>query len=348
MTSIMPTSHKTTKLQNSLMREEYRKPVKYILFWNKKEEYTSFFNCRNEKSCFATHQRDLMPLTGYDAIIFYSEEITNWTEPVQRSPKQKYIYYVTGKPMKENICKNDFYNWTISYKKESDIRIQHYLVKKQKTNYSFNHKIFERKTKFAASLLSNCSKKKPSIRNKYLSELQKYIEIENYGKCGKLKCDTSAVECYKMLAKNYKFYLFFEDQICKDYSEPELFEILQFDIVPVVLGGANYTEITPPYSVINTMDFETPDKLVQYLQYILIEQEEYLKYFEWKKNYIIKKNEPVLCKLCEMLHKPIVYSHYPEMVEWVNGNNRSCFLPWNTKNKLSTFHMLGFCQINII
>jgi hypothetical protein len=78
------------------------------------------------------------------------------------------------------------------------------------------------KTKMAAWMVSNC-KTVQSSRNNLVMELQKYIKIDVYGKCGKLKCrkklgyDDSSEECRDMVAKTYKFYFALENSLCRDY-----------------------------------------------------------------------------------------------------------------------------------
>ena len=63
------------------------------------------------------------------------------------------------------------------------------------------------------------------------------------------------------IASNYQFYLAFENSLCKDYATEKLFRALASDLVPVVMGGANYSNIVPPKSVINVQDFESPELL---------------------------------------------------------------------------------------
>ncbi len=54
---------------------------------------------------------------------------------------------------------------------------------------------------------------------------------------------------YDVFRFNYKFYLAFEESWCLDYITAEFYKALEFDVVPVVLGGADYNELAPPHYV---------------------------------------------------------------------------------------------------
>ena len=43
--------------------------------------------------------------------------------------------------------------------------------------------------------------------------------------------------------------------LCRDYVTEKLFSALQADVVPVVLGGVNYSSLLPPYSYIDMQAF---------------------------------------------------------------------------------------------
>jgi hypothetical protein len=73
-----------------------------------------------------------------------------------------------------------------------------------------------------AWFVSNCNGN--NARQKYVQELQKYITVDIYGKCGTKSCARSTKrECFEMLNQDYKFYLAFENANCKDYITEKLF-----------------------------------------------------------------------------------------------------------------------------
>ena len=64
-------------------------------------------------------------------------------------------------------------------------------------------------------MVSNC--KTESRRENLVSRLSKLINIHIYGRCGPLKCTKKPKDssCYDALNKTYKFYLSFENSLCK-------------------------------------------------------------------------------------------------------------------------------------
>lgn len=122
-----------------------------------------------------------------------------------------------------------------------------------------------------------------------------------------------------MLEQNYKFYLSFENSFCKDYVTEKLFNILQKNVVPIVYGAVDYDVIAPPHSVIDVTKFKTVKDLVEYLEFLDKNPKEYLKYFEWKKSYVVDVSlEPALCKLCQKLNEPRKTHFYDDILYWLN------------------------------
>ena len=92
--------------------------------------------------------------------------------------------------------------------------------------------------------------------------------------------------CEKIIENKYKFYLSFENSLCSDYVTEKLFRKLSLDIVPVVMGGADYNKKAPPKSFIDVMDFESPGHLAEFLLDLDKNDEEYLSYFWWKVSWV--------------------------------------------------------------
>ena len=86
----------------------------------------------------------------------------------------------------------------------------------------------------------------PSGREKYVKILRDYIGVDIYGKCGRNKCGrVKNVEvkysvdedpCFTMVNSRYKFYISFENSICKDYITEKTYNALKLNTIPIVLG----------------------------------------------------------------------------------------------------------------
>jgi alpha-1,3-fucosyltransferase len=154
-----------------------------------------------------------------------------------------------------------------------------------------------------AWFVSNCQTS--SKREIYAKTLSKYLDVDIYGNCGTKKCSrTKGNACYEMIEKRYMFYLSFENSICKDYVTEKLFNALKFEIIPIVMGGADYDQILPQNSYINALNFSSPQYLAQYLKKVSSNYTLYKSYFEWKEKYYSSNNywDPPFCDLCHKLN----------------------------------------------
>ena len=65
----------------------------------------------------------------------------------------------------------------------------------------------------------------------------------------------------------YRFYLAFENSMCRDYVSEKVFQRMADSLViPIVMGGANYSAHLPPHSYINVEDFKSPKELASHLK----------------------------------------------------------------------------------
>lgn len=236
-----------------------------------------------------------------------------------------------------------FYNWTMTYRLDSDIPRPYRLVVDRSTNktvgpssdprwiepppderFHVDYKIFTQKKRMVAWFVSHCntvSKREDLARylNNYVQVIDHYsfsiwlytqsifneldLQVDVYGKCGKLQCNREKGDCYEKVEQDYFFYLSFENSICKDYATEKLYEPMRKFVIPIVYGGCNYSNFAPPHSVINVQDFESTRDLADHLIFLSKNFREYRKYFHWKDYYRIEGSaKSTACKLCEALH----------------------------------------------
>jgi alpha-1,3-fucosyltransferase len=112
--------------------------------------------------------------------------------------------------------------------------------------------------------------------------------------------------CSAVLESDYMFYLSFENSLCNQYVTEKLWSRLKANVVPVVMGQANYTAITPPHSVISAMDFSEPRALAKHLKALMEDEAAYLSYFWWKDHYEVNTDikSDAFCRLCQKLNDP--------------------------------------------
>ena len=164
------------------------------------------------------------------------------------------------------------------------------------TRLLFSHK------KLAAWLVSHCDT--ISQRDTLAKTLQRYIPVDVFGKCSKNKCpETKDLSCRDYMGQNYKFYLAFENSLCVDYVTEKFFLAYQYNMVPVTFGWVNYSLYGPPGSYINALDYDSIEDLANYLLYLDKNDDEYLKYFDWRGKYDVHflKVEEHLCTTCKVM-----------------------------------------------
>ena len=168
--------------------------------------------------------------------------------PKQRPANQQWIFFMWESPItfpRDFIKYKEFYNLTMTYKTDSNFssvyEIQSGMQWSLNETWNEDFDFYSNKTKFAAAVISNCGHN--SQRLELIDKLRAFIDVDIFGKCGK-PCPThyknTAYGCKKILSKEYKFYFSFENSVCTGYITEKFFEILKYNIIPVVLGGGNY------------------------------------------------------------------------------------------------------------
>src|SRR5207249_4845335 len=79
-------------------------------------------------------------------------------------------------------------------------------------------------------------------------------------------------------------------------------DVLNYDMVPVVFGGADYASVAPPHSFVDALhSFETPRELGKYLLHLAKNRDEYNSFFVWRRSYKFEY-EHYSCQICRKLH----------------------------------------------
>ncbi|XP_054155619.1 alpha-(1,3)-fucosyltransferase C-like [Oppia nitens] len=245
--------------------------------------------------CMVTSDRSYLSVA--DAVVFHWRDINIDDMPPVRHGHQLWILYNMEAPTHtNNIFSLDSdgggssgelaFNWTVTYRQDSDVYVPYgQLVKRLKPIAVLPEVNFIGKTRTIAWFVSNCET--PGHREQYVKQLSKYIDVDIIGKCGQQHCDPPrSRHCYERIAKDYKFYLSFENSICRDYVTEKLFAPLNHYIIPVVFGGSDYRQYMPYKSYIDA-NGQSPQQLARLLQRLAGNQTEYLSYFDWKQYFTV-------------------------------------------------------------
>lgn len=257
------------------------KDLKYILLWSYCKKHDPFIqlgegqrafiknNC-STNNCYVTYDKYLLggDITKFDAIAFNGVFINSLIKsklPKKRSPHQKYIYFNIESPDNYPVCSSmfdGFFNWTATYKLNSDILFSYLQIKnrsgaivgpkknmKWAKNVSLENdfSIVLNKSKAVSWLVSNSNDR--SGRHEVATHLQKYLQrygltVDIYGYCGPYKCPRELMNsCRNMLGRKYYFYLSFENSFAEDYVTEKLLIALNHNMIPIVYGGADYSRL---------------------------------------------------------------------------------------------------------
>ncbi|EDV24236.1 uncharacterized protein TRIADDRAFT_5608, partial [Trichoplax adhaerens] len=204
-------------------------------------------------------------------------------------PRQIWVYHnlenpvltrkLSGSPIKS--IHNGIFNVVNSYAKDGMAYAPYAEIVQGNFSQNYDPKkdYSEGKTKLIAWASSQCY---PG-RTQFVQKLAQQIDIDSYGKCGKFNCGRNK-DCWDKISHEHKFYLSFENFICKDYVTEKFYHNgLKLGTVPIVIGGANYSSpaTSPPGSYINALDFKSMPDLVAYIKKVAKNKTLYNSFFKW-------------------------------------------------------------------
>lgn len=158
-----------------------------------------------------------------DAIVFSNPGSMPLKPPLRRRSYNQ-IWAMSSLEVPQNTQSprkySNFYNWTMTYKRDSTIVTPYFkfLYYDQPLSANkLNDNLAIGKTKTVAWMVSNC-RLVSSGRMTYARKLAKYINVDIYGHCGTKTCKKNEEKkCMEMIKRDYKFYLAFENSKCLNY-----------------------------------------------------------------------------------------------------------------------------------
>jgi len=280
--------------------------------------------------CGVTTDRSLKDLS--DAIVFHAEDELAAPLPLPHSPQkseQVWIFHLLESPESTNWINfhkfDGHINWTMTYQRHSDVVWDYgkFLPGPSADDDDVDEPTLEsiKSKRLVAAMISNCESR--SGRQELIREIEKYIPVDYYGKCGNLTCGRDR-DCYQDLGQKYKFWLSFENSVCDDYVTEKFFRPMYYGLVPVVYGGVNYSAIAPNKSFIDVRDFKRVKDLTDYLLHLDQNPNEYLEYFHWRKHFHVPKSSLAsnFCNLCTKLHSTdkSTRKSYRSIRDWLRRN----------------------------
>jgi len=305
--------------------------MKTILYWNDFHGILDYnfgfgtegmvkYGC-SRQDCYFTNNRTLF--NESDVVIFSIQNTYSTDLPSHRFSHQRFVFYEMESPLHTRSLvywlpevRYDYFNWSMTYRLDSDIvhRDSYGMFKPineararlpefrrgYKTQPPSSSIDLSQKTKMVGWVVSNCHA--TSQREKYVEQLRRFIDVDIHGKCGNLSLPSDGADFDDMI-RQYKFYLAFENSLCPDYVTEKLIRSYAYDVVPIVYGGADYSQFAPPGSYIDIRDFPSPESLARYLNLLNDNDLLYSKYFEWKKDYqMVRDQKKGWCHLCNLAH----------------------------------------------
>ncbi len=310
------------------------------------------------------------PLEEADGIMVHGPNL--WYLPdrkkYKRNPKQLWLMY-TMESQGLTWCSSqfqltdldDWFNITATFKQDSTLPLdyrqfrswddllydldytrefeKHILHKYEDPTTAITDLSVKKKKPFIVWYVSHCETF--SRREDYVMEMIKYVDVDVFGDCVNYFPNSRRdickgvrdIPCVTNLMNQYKFYLAFENCLCKDYITEKYWKlydsdkIFRMNVISVVRGAKDetYRSMTKPDKFYLHVDnFKSPKALAEYLHYLNENDTAYLEYFSWKidlyknlKTVVTKKPELVrenrnvslwnhlrepFCEMCSKLH----------------------------------------------
>ncbi|XP_050962297.1 4-galactosyl-N-acetylglucosaminide 3-alpha-L-fucosyltransferase 9-like [Labeo rohita] len=294
-----------------------------LWFWpfGKKLDLNSCSSKFNIDGCHLTVDRELY--SEAHGVLINHRDIKSDLSNLPTKPRpffQKWIWMHFESP--QNTRRFDglenLFNVTLNYRRIADVVLrEQIMIKTEDVEDKIFPQVLDKKDKLVCWVVSNWNEQFERV--KYYNELKKHINIYTFGRhFGKAVNDAE----YKEILTTCKFYLSFENTAAHyDYMTEKLFNPLTFGSVPVTLGAPRYIyeRFVPKDAFIHVKDFSSPQKLAEHLLSLDRNVEEYKKYFQWRKHFVVKLvnyPEEHACRACQYIRTKKDYQVFGNLNKW--------------------------------
>uniref|UniRef100_A0A3Q3J2T0 GDP-fucose protein O-fucosyltransferase n=1 Tax=Monopterus albus TaxID=43700 RepID=A0A3Q3J2T0_MONAL len=253
-------------------------------------------------SCLVTSNRKVQLYKRTASIIFYGTDFRAYEAPLPRLRHQTWALFHEESPMNNYILSHGpgirLFNYTATFRRESDYPLTlqwlpslDYLLEPVAVSLEEKNRLRREGLAPVLYMQSHCDV--PSDRDRYVKELMKYIEVDSYGKCLNNKpipehledtaTATGEEPGFMNFVTRYKFHLALENGLCPDYMTEKLWRPLHQGCVPVYRGSSVVADWMPNnHSAVIINNFPSPKALADFLKHLDENDEEYVKYLEFK------------------------------------------------------------------
>lgn len=130
-----------------------------------------------------------------------------------------------------------------------------------------------------------------------------------------------------MLTTTYKFYLSFENSLCKDYLTEKFYRNFakRLHVIPVARGGFDYQKYIPPGGFVDASQFSNASDLARYLIDLGNDTLRYAQMLKEKDKLTMLNRKLDWCDICEKVHTDKRVKIIPDIREW--SHNDTCHKP---------------------
>ena len=281
-------------------------------------------------TCEVTNNRS--EIENADAVIFHGRDFNSSDLPETHKSNQLWVYFLLESSVHSGCNES-------CWKKVNEIGINWYMGYHRTNSHSFfpygkfienkpdfntteiSLKVkmfvnsFSSKPKDAVWLVSHCLTQSKRLHLVHKMK-QQGLNVDIFGKCGtKLLIPKDNETAWDNFYNQYRFYISFENSLCDDYVSEKAYDAykktIKYGLIPVVYGGANYSEFLPQGSYVDVGNFTKIAELVKFLK--LLSKPESIQviegYYQWMYHY----------------HLPYEHNFYQ-----YNGWETMCRNLWNT------------------